>query len=134
MLDAPAAAVLITYGPGGEAVASPVWFRYTGNAFEVVVATSDAKFDNLTHDPRAVLIVFETVSPFRGVQVRADAELDASIVQEARRSITDRYLGAERSDAFVAGRGEGIVVRLPASAARTWDLSAILPAGDPITD
>jgi hypothetical protein len=38
LLEAPSPAVLITYRRDGSADMSPVWFRYTGEAFEVVVA------------------------------------------------------------------------------------------------
>ena len=49
-------------------------------------------------------------------------------VEEARRAISARYLGPETAETFVAARGAGVIVRLPASAARSWDLSGILPA------
>jgi hypothetical protein len=57
-------------------------------------------------------MIFETVAPFRGVKVRADVELDDSHVEDVRRSISARYLGPEMAKAFVAERGEGVVVRL----------------------
>jgi hypothetical protein len=106
---------------------SPVWFRYTDGAFEVVVAKADGKLQHLKRDPRAVLMIFETIAPFRDVKIRADVELDESHVEDARRSISARYLGSEMAQAFVAERGEGVVVRLSASAAHVWDLSGILP-------
>ena len=127
MLEAPSAAVLITYRPEGSADVSPVWFRYTDEAFEVVVAKTDIKLQHLARDRRAVLMIFETVAPFRGVKVRADVELDDSHVEDVRRSISARYLGGEMAEAFVAQRGEGVVVRLSASAAQVRDLSGILP-------
>jgi PPOX class probable F420-dependent enzyme len=126
-VEAPSPAVLITYRHDGSADVSPVWFRYTGETFEVVVAKSDSKLSNLARDPRALLTVFETVPPFRGVKVRADVELDDAHVEDVRRSISSRYLGNEGAGAFVADRGEGVVVRLPTSAAQVWDLSEILP-------
>jgi len=126
LLEAPSPAVLMTYRPDGSGV-SPVWFRCTGEAFEVVVAKSDSKLRNLARDPRAVMMVFETVPPFRGVKVWADVELDDAHVEDARRSISACYLGEEAAHAFVAERGEGLVVRLPTSAAQVWDLSGILP-------
>ena len=127
MLEAPSPAVLITYSREGSADVSPVWFRYTDEAFEVVIAKTDIKLQRLTRDPRAVLMVFETIAPFRGVKVRADVELDDSHVDDVRRSISSRYLGPETANAFVAERGEGVVVRLSTSAAKVWDLSRILP-------
>ena len=127
LLEAPSPAVLLTYRAEGSADVSPVWFRYTDEAFEVVVAKTDIKLQHLTCDPRAVLMIFETIAPFRGVKVRADVELDESHVEDVRRSISSRYLGAEMAQAFVAERGEGVVARLSASAAKVWDLSGILP-------
>ena len=107
---------------------SPVWFRLAGGAFEVVVAKSDRKYGHLQRDRRAVLMVFEAVPPFRGVKIPAEVELDDEGVEEARRAISARYLGAEMAGSFVAARGAGVVVRLPASAARVWDLAGIIPA------
>ena len=128
LLDAPAPAVLLTYRADGSADVSPVWFRVTGEAFEVVVAKSDKKYGHLQRDRRAVLMVFEAVPPFRGIKVRAEVELDDEGVEGARRAISARYLGAEKAEDFVAARGAGVIVRLPASAARSWDLAGILPA------
>jgi hypothetical protein len=127
LLEAPSPAVPITYRHDGSAHVSPVWFRYTGETIEVAVAKSDSKLRNLAHDLRAVLMIFETVAPFRGVKVRAEVELDDVHVEDARRSISACYLGEEAAHAFVAERGEGVVVRLPTSAAQVWDLSGILP-------
>jgi hypothetical protein len=127
LLEAPAPAVMITYPGDGTAAVSPVWFRYTGEVFEVVVATSDVKARHLASDPRAVLMIFEAVAPFRGPRVRADAEVDDSDVDEVRRAISARYLGPDAAEAFVEQRGDAVVVRLPASEARVWDLSGILP-------
>ena len=128
MLDAPAPAVLLTYRGDGSADMSPVWFRVTDEAFEVVVAKSDKKCGHLQRDRRAVLTVFEAVPPFRGIKIRAEVELDDEGVDGARRTISARYLGPETAETFVAARGAGVIVRLPASAARSWDLSGILPA------
>ena len=68
LLEAPSAAVLVTYRRDGSADVSPVWFRFTGAAFEVVVAKGDVTLSHLTRDPRAVLMVFEAGPPFRGVK------------------------------------------------------------------
>jgi len=128
LLDAAAPAVLLTYRAEGSADVSPVWLRVAGEAFEVVVAKNDRKYGHLQRDPRAVLMVFEATPPFRGVKIRANVELDGEGVEEARRAISTRYLGPETAETFVAARGAGVIVRLPASAARSWDLSGILPA------
>ena len=109
---------------------SPVWFRFTGAAFEVVIAEGDVKLRHLARDPRAVLVVFEAAPPFRGVEVRGEAVLEQGDVTESRRSIASRYLGREAGERFTAQRASrpGVVLRLAPETVRSWDLCAILPS------
>ena len=132
LLDAPAPAVLTLYRADGEALISPVWFRVNGDAFEIVVAITDHKLEHLRRDPRCVLLIFETVPPFRGVTVRGRATLVPDTGSQARLAIASRYLGPEggRRYADLARRPPGMVVRLPTSDARAWDLRANLPSSD----
>jgi hypothetical protein len=117
------------YDADGEAVVSPVWFRVNEGAFEVVMAIGDRKLAHLERDPRCVLLVFEMVPPFRGVQVRGRATLTQDHRAEARLAIASRYLGPERGRTYAdpERRPPGVVVSLPAAAARTWDLQGTLP-------
>ena len=69
LLEAPSPAVLTTYRKDGSAHTVPVWYRWTGEAFEVVIAKGDVKLRHLARDPRCVLVVFEAVRPFRGMEV-----------------------------------------------------------------
>jgi PPOX class probable F420-dependent enzyme len=127
-LDAPLPAVLATYRKDGTVLMTPVWFRRNGVAYEVVVAEGDAKLRNLRRDPQCVLLVFEAIAPFRGIEVRGDAELVEGDVGAARADIAGRYLGPEAGLQFAVERTTpGVLVRLTAEP-RAWDLSAILPA------
>jgi len=106
---------------------TPVWYRRRNDAFEVVVAEGDPKLRNLRRDPRCTLLVFEASPPFRGLEVKGDAELVEVDVGEARAEIAGRYLGAELGERFAAERTKpGVIVRLAATP-REWDLAAILP-------
>jgi Pyridoxamine 5'-phosphate oxidase len=128
VLDAPSAAVLSVYRPDGEIEMSPVWFRPEGEWIEIVVAEGDAKLEHLRSDPRCVFIAFETLPPFAGIRIRADAILSANGVRNARLAIASRYLGSDAAERYVEQRTKpGVVVRLPLSRARSWDLRAILP-------
>jgi PPOX class probable F420-dependent enzyme len=129
LLEAPSPAVLTTYRTDGSALVSPVWFRFTGAAFEVVIAEGDVKLRHLARDPRALLVVFEAAPPFRGVEVRGEAVIEHGDVTESRRSIASRYLGGEGGEQFTAQRASrpGVVLRLAPETLRTWDLRAILP-------
>ncbi len=130
LLDAPSSAVLTTYRKDGGALVSPVWFRWHEGAFEVVIAEGDVKLRHLAADPRCILVVFEAVRPFRGVEVRGVAELVDCDVGPAREAIAGRYLGAADGARFAAERSSrpGVLLRLSADSPRIWDLSGILPA------
>ena len=130
LLHAPSPAVLTTYRKDGTAVTSPVWFRFQGDTFEVVIAENDVKLRHLAACPECELLVFETVPPFRGVRVRSDRPiLTRDGAQPARQDIASRYLGEERGKRFAAERtSTGILLRLPADQAKAWDLNAILPS------
>src|SRR4051812_41364947 len=98
LLEEPAPAVLTTYRRDGSAATSPVWFRFNGDAFEVVVAAGDVKLKHLARRPACALVVFEAVPPFRGIRVEAEPELVAGDVAEVRLAIASRYLGVSAAD------------------------------------
>jgi len=128
MLEAPLAAALAVYRADGTILTSPVWFRADDGWIEIVIAEGDAKLTRLRKDPRCVFMAFETVAPFRGFRIETHATLTKEGVPAARLAISSRYLGEEGGRRYVEQRTKpGVVVRLPLTAARTWDLSAILP-------
>ena len=129
LLEAPSPAVLTTYRKDGSANVSPVWFRWAGGSFEVVIAEGDVKLRHLARDPRCILLVFEAAPPFRGVEVRGTGELVECDVSLVRADIATRYLGTQDGERFTADRRSkpGVLLRLAASEPRVWDLSAILP-------
>ncbi|HST19001.1 MAG TPA: pyridoxamine 5'-phosphate oxidase family protein [Gaiellaceae bacterium] len=129
LLDAPSPAVLATYRKDGSALVTPVWFRFHGGAFEVVIAKGDVKLAHLARDPECILVVFEAVPPFRGLEVRGRAELVETDVTPVREAIAGRYLGSVQGEAFAAERTSkpGILLRLSAEP-RTWSLAPMLPA------
>lgn len=129
LLEAPSAAVLTTLRRDGTPLTSPVWFRWTGVVFEIVVARDDVKAQQLARNPRCTLVIFETVAPFRGIEIRAEATLTFCDVTPIRRSIAGRYLGTESGERFALERASkpGVLVQLAADHARLWDLADILP-------
>jgi PPOX class probable F420-dependent enzyme len=130
LLEAPSPAVLTTYRKDGSALVSPVWFRWLDGRFEVVIAKDDLKLRHLARDPRCVLVVFEAVRPFRGVEARGVGEVVECDVGPARAAIAGRYLGAADGARFADERSSkpGVLLRLVADNPRVWDLSGILPA------
>jgi PPOX class probable F420-dependent enzyme len=128
LLEAPSPAVLTTYRKDDSAQPTPVWFRWHDGAFEIVIAEGDVKLRHLARRPDCSLVVFETVWPFRGVEVRGAPEVVDMDVTPVRIDIAGRYLGAEQGERYAAQRGKpGVLVRLAADAPRVWDLQPILP-------
>jgi PPOX class probable F420-dependent enzyme len=128
LLEAPSAAVLTTYRRDGTALVSPVWFRFAGGVFEVVIAEDDIKLVHLNRDPRCSLVVFEAVPPFRGVEIRGEPELVWRDVTAVRTAIACRYLGEEAGRRFAEQRSvPGVLLRFVPISPRIWDLSPILP-------
>jgi len=114
LLDAPSPGVLTTTRAEGTALASPVRFRWTGLAFEIVIAGGDVELSHLMQDPRCGHVIFETSAPFRGVAVNGEAVLKDGEVTEIRSPIAGRYLGQEagRRCAIERGSSPGVLVRL----------------------
>jgi PPOX class probable F420-dependent enzyme len=132
LLTGPAAAVLATYRADGSVMLSPVWFRWTGTAFETTVGTEDVKVRQVRRDPRVALTVFEPRPPFRGLEARGLVEVRTEGVREARRSIAVRYAGPELGTSYAAPRAEeGFLFRLKPDELRVWDLADVLPAAAP---
>ena len=128
LLEAPSAAVMAVYRADGTILMTPVWFRADDEWIEIVIAEGDAKLERLRADPRCVFMAFETTPPFRGLRMEAEAALSTDGVRSARLAIASRYLGAQKGQQYVQQRTKpGVVVRLPLSSARTWDLQPILP-------
>ncbi len=129
LLEGPSPAVLTTYRKDGTALVTPVWFRWTGEAFEVVIAEGDVKLGHLARNRQCILVVFEAVPPFRGVEVRGAADLVEGDVTSARAEIASRYLGADSGERFADARRSrpGVLLRLVPDAPRIWSLSGILP-------
>ena len=130
LLDGPSPAVLTTYRMDGSALVTPVWFRWTGEAFEVVIAESDVKLVHLKRDPRCTLVIFEAVAPFRGIEVKGTPELVEGDVTAARTAIAGRYLGPDAGARFAEERRTrpGVLLRLRPDTPRTWNLAAMLPS------
>jgi Pyridoxamine 5'-phosphate oxidase len=129
LLDAPSPAVLTTYRKDSSALTTPVWFRFHEDAFEVVLAEGDVKRQHLAQTPSCLLVVFEAVPPFRGLEVKGEPELVDGDVTNPREVIAGRYLGVERGRRFAATRRSprGTLLRLAARDPRIWDLAAALP-------
>ncbi len=131
LLDASSPATITLTGQNGQLLTSPVWFRVVDDTIEIVVAEHDPKLEHLRRDPRCLLLIFETVRPFPGVQVRGRATSERDHGARSRLAIASRYLGDDDGQEYAAvyRRPPGFVVRLPLADGRAWDLADKLPRG-----
>ena len=121
--------MLTTYRKDDSAVATPVWFRWADGAFEVVIAEGDVKLRHLRRRREASLVVFETVHPFRGLEVRGKPDLIEADVTPVRIAIATKYLGAADAERMAAARAsDAVIVRFADADPRVWDLIPILPS------
>ena len=129
-LELPVVAVLATHRRDGTVLLSPVWHRWRDGGFEIWVGGDDVKVRHLRRDPRATVLVAETDLPYRGVEVRGEAELVDRGVTEAALEIASRYVGDERGSAFVGSNaGDDLIVRVAPGELRAWDFADDFPAG-----
>jgi PPOX class probable F420-dependent enzyme len=127
-LELPVVAVLATHRPDGTVLLSPVWHRWRDGGFEIWVGGDDVKVRHLRRDPRASVLVAETDLPYRGVEVRGEAEfIDRDVAQSAV-EIASRYVGDERGTAFVGSNAaEDLIVRVAPGQIRVWDFADDFP-------
>jgi PPOX class probable F420-dependent enzyme len=124
LVELPLLAVLATYRRDGSVLLSPVWHEWRDGGFGVVTRSSDGKAKHLGRDPRANIVLCEHSPPYRGVEVRTEARLVTSGVEEATLRIASRYLGADGGAAYAAEEGgDDLLVRLEPGHLRTWDFA-----------
>jgi PPOX class probable F420-dependent enzyme len=123
LLALPLVAVLATYRRDGTVLLSPVWHEWSDGGFNVVTGSGDVKAGHLRRDPRASIVVCDDSPPYRGIEVRATAQLvpldDRSIV----RRIATRYLGEELGGQYAESGGDDLLVRLEPGELRAWDFA-----------
>jgi hypothetical protein len=123
LLELPLVAVLATYRADGGVLLSPVWHRWRDGGFDVATGHADIKVRHLLADPRASLLVYEHVPPYRGIELRAEPSLVTEGAFDTALDIAVRYLGREKGEAFAAESGDDIVIRLEPGTLRVWDFS-----------
>ena len=129
-LELPILAVLATHRADGSVLLSPVWHRWRDGGFEIWAGGNDVKVRHLRRDPRASVLVAETDLPYRGVEVRGEAEfIDLDLTASAL-EIASRYVGEERGAAFVgSGAEDDVIIRVAPGEIRMWDFADDFPPG-----
>ena len=90
----------------------------------MVVGANDVKSRHLKSDPRVSLTIYENQPPYRGVEIRTEAQLTKEGAGEADRRMAHRYLGAERAEAYLSTHNwQSLLIRLEPGELRAWDFA-----------
>jgi PPOX class probable F420-dependent enzyme len=122
LLEQPLVAVLATNRLDGSVLLSPVWHRWRDGGFDVVSRADDVKVRHLRRDPRASIVVYEHVPPYRSIEVRTQVRLEPAPA-EAVHSIAIRYLGERDGAAYADGGEDDTLIRLEPGRLRAWDFA-----------
>lgn len=123
-LDEPIVAVLATLRSDGSVLLSPVWHEWREGGFNLWLPADDVKTRHLRRDPRATLVVAESVDPLRGVELRTEVRLlEPDDLTDAIR-IASRYVGPRKGAEYVEGAPyDSLIARLEPGELRAWDFA-----------
>ncbi len=126
-------AVLVTVGPDGSPVPTPVWYLFRDGVFYFRTASDAIKTTNVRRDPRVSICVQDERPPYRAVIARGTAEVVQSSDWLAR-EMPRHYLGALGAMGYRAAararveQGPEVTLRVRPERYTTSDFSAETPA------
>lgn len=123
LLEQPLLAVLATIRRNGTVMLSPVWHEWRDGGFNVVTATDDGKVRHLRRDPRASIVVCEQVPPYRGLELRASAQLRPVDGPAMVARIAGRYLGPQAGGRYAESGNDDLLIRIEPGELRGWDFT-----------
>jgi PPOX class probable F420-dependent enzyme len=122
-LDLPLVAVLATLRRDGSVQLSPVWHEWREGGFNLWLPMEDVKTRHLRRDARASLVVAESETPLRGVELRTEARLIDRDVRATAVRIGARYVGEAKSTDYVGSAENDVIARLEPGHLRVWDFA-----------
>jgi len=72
-------AVLVTLGPDGEPVPTPIWYLYRDGRFYFRTELNAIKTKNVQRDPRVSICIQEERAPYKAVVAHGKAELGGEL-------------------------------------------------------
>ena len=93
ILDAPNFAVLSTIGPDGSPHASVMWVARDGDELLLATVQGRQKDVNIQRDGRVSVTVYDAAKPYRYVEVRGMAVVEAAGGAELNEQLATKYTG-----------------------------------------
>jgi PPOX class probable F420-dependent enzyme len=123
LLEEPLVAILATRRPDDTTLLSPVWFEWRDGGFNVWASPGDkGKIRHIGRDPRVSIVVANSDWPYKGIEVRGEAQLSSDGFFDVLGRTARRYFGEETGAAFAASFTEpGVVIRIEPGELRAWD-------------
>ena len=107
-------AVFGTIDDGGRPQLTMLWFLYADGAFRLSLNDTRAKSRNLRERPQCSLLVPDISNPYRYLEVRGDARIDADDDHAFARRLAHKYGGVEFWTHDQPGERRTIVTIAPA--------------------
>jgi PPOX class probable F420-dependent enzyme len=125
-----------TYRRDGMIHLTPIWFTWDGTRFRMTLGAGRVHLKNLSHDPRATILIDEDPRVEQGlaagawaIMARGRAELsqDPDLIREVTLDVLARALGADDAQTYLEPiMAEGrTVVTLEPSDWLTWDYNKV---------
>jgi len=111
----PVLGILTTVNPDGSPQATPIWYYYDGEHFNVTCYERRVKARNIRRDPRVTLVVVDTVNYGDPLIVSGAAELVEEGAADATERVAIRYEGEEtgrKSAASLNAGGQRVIIRI----------------------
>ncbi len=115
-------ATLATIEPGGLPQLSEIWFLHDDGELRLSLNTTRRKTRNLVDRPQCALLILDVANPFRYVEIRGTARIEADDDRAFAHRLHDKY-GADPSAYDNPGEGR-VVVTIEPARVRAVDMSA----------
>ena len=122
LLEMPIVAILATRRRDDTILLSPVWFEWRDGGFSVwATSRDDGKVRHIARDPRVTIVVGNSDWPYKGIEVRGEAQVSDEGFYELLGSTARRYLGEEAAERILGSYKPGVVIRIEPGDLRVWD-------------
>jgi PPOX class probable F420-dependent enzyme len=126
LLERPLLAVLATRSARGDVLLSPVWHEWNDGGFTVFTGRDDVKVRHIRRDPRVSIVACEQTPPYRGIEIHADARIEANGDTQTMRRIAARYIGETAAEAWA--NPTDVLIRIEPGRLRVWDFTDDYPS------
>jgi PPOX class probable F420-dependent enzyme len=113
ILEANGTAFLATTGPEGAPQITPTWYQWDSSNEQLLVSTlaGRQKYRNLQQDPRLAVCIVAPEDPYRYVEIRGSAKIEADEDHRLANALAKKYMNLEELPAEMMGEGR-VVIRV----------------------